>query len=601
MRHFDENLDLISLREINKPLAEELEKVIAHIKKDSFHVTPEDRIRWDNKLDSTSGDPATHETNGLMSAQDKLKLDGIQYNANFYEHPKVEVEPGTYNTVTVDRYGHVIDASTVDEVENSRKLGGKLAAEYALLTSPIFKGTPTLANTPTKDDTNAIANVRFVKEYVNEITLNDYGFTAEDINRWNNKWDSTNAPLATTSSNGIMSKADKNKLDQLYTNLNSVNKDDIDKWNSYESFNIDDIPLATAMNNGLMSKEDKDKLNGLSNPGYIVNQDDVDRWNNKWDATNAPVATEGQNGIITIEDRLFLNKLVPASSITEIDIRSWNNKLDDIANATQETDGLMSANDKKKLDQLSESYVEITEEDINRWNNKQSALSLVSQEHDGIMSSVDKTRLDNMYTNYDITVQKVTKAEQDLKTLSETLASSEKNGLMSSEDKTNLDSLYNKYSTGVSVSQTDVNRWNEAVPPETVLNAILRIQDLSSRVFKAEDYLRWKEYTDESGTTIQTPEEFEEVPLTADDFRNIEELLNSLESRVDTIEEHIEWDKMIDNDGNPIEDTTEPTTDPTEPTTDPSDNPTTDPVDNPDDDDEHKSLFDGDDTIDDDI
>ena len=69
-------------------------------------------------------------------------------------------------------------------------------------------------------------------------------------------------------------------------------------------------------------------------------------------------------------------------------------------------------------------------------------------------------------------------------------------------------------------------------------------------------------------------------------------MLNLLESRVDTIEEHIEWTKMIDNDGNPIEDTTEPTTDP-------SDNPTTDPVDNTDD--EPKSLFDGDDSIDDDI
>ena len=592
MRPFDENLDLISLREINRPLAEELEKVIAHIKRDSYHVTPEDRYRWDNKLDSTSGDPATPSTNGLMSAQDKLKLDGIQYNANFYEHPKVEVDPGTYNTVTVDRYGHVISASTTDEVENARKLGCKPAADYALLTSPIFKGTPTLANTPTKDDINAIANVRFVKEYVNEITLNDYGFTAEDINRWNNKWDSTNAPLATISSNGIMSKADKNKLDQLYTNLNSVNKDDVDKWNSYEPFNIDDIPVATALNDGLMSKEDKDKLNGLSNPVYIVSQDDVDRWNTKWDADNAPIATEGQNGIITIEDRLFLNKLIPASNITELDIRTWNNKLDNIANATEETDGLMSANDKKKLDQLLETSVSITEEDVNRWNNKQDSLSLVSQEHDGIMSSVDKARLDNMYTNYDITVEKVTKAEQDLNTLSETLASSEKNGLMSSEDKTNLDSLYNKYSTGVSVSQTDVDRWNEAVPPGTVLNAILRIQDLSSRVFKAEDYLRWKEYTDENGNVIQTPEEFEEVPLTADDFRDIEELLNLLESRVDTIEEHIEWTKMIDNDGNPIEDTTEPTTDP-------SDNPTTDPVDNTDD--EPKSLFDGDDSIDDDI
>ena len=44
---------------------------------------------------------------GLMSAEDKIKLDGIDVNANAYIHPESGVIAGTYNQITVNEQGHI--------------------------------------------------------------------------------------------------------------------------------------------------------------------------------------------------------------------------------------------------------------------------------------------------------------------------------------------------------------------------------------------------------------------------------------------------------------------------------------------------------------
>ena len=48
---------------------------------------------------------------GIMSAADKTKLDGIAENANNYTHPTSGITAGTYMQVTVDKNGHVTEAS----------------------------------------------------------------------------------------------------------------------------------------------------------------------------------------------------------------------------------------------------------------------------------------------------------------------------------------------------------------------------------------------------------------------------------------------------------------------------------------------------------
>ena len=60
---------------------------------------------------NTTYSPATQSANGLMSAADKKKLDGIATGANAYTHPNSGVTAGTYRSVTVNSQGHVTTGS----------------------------------------------------------------------------------------------------------------------------------------------------------------------------------------------------------------------------------------------------------------------------------------------------------------------------------------------------------------------------------------------------------------------------------------------------------------------------------------------------------
>ena len=60
---------------------------------------------------NTTYSPATQSANGLMSAADKAKLDGIATGANAYTHPNSGVTAGTYKSVTVNAQGHVTEGS----------------------------------------------------------------------------------------------------------------------------------------------------------------------------------------------------------------------------------------------------------------------------------------------------------------------------------------------------------------------------------------------------------------------------------------------------------------------------------------------------------
>ena len=58
---------------------------------------------------------ATQSTNGLMSAADKTKLDGIAENANNYTHPGYTARASGLYKVTVDSTGHVSAVAAVDK------------------------------------------------------------------------------------------------------------------------------------------------------------------------------------------------------------------------------------------------------------------------------------------------------------------------------------------------------------------------------------------------------------------------------------------------------------------------------------------------------
>ena len=73
-----------------------------HINNSNIHITSEERTKWNNKA-STS--VVTTTANGLMTASDKSKLDGIATGANNYVHPtshpaSIIVEDSTHRFVT---------------------------------------------------------------------------------------------------------------------------------------------------------------------------------------------------------------------------------------------------------------------------------------------------------------------------------------------------------------------------------------------------------------------------------------------------------------------------------------------------------------------
>ena len=62
-------------------------------------------------IEAKPSDVATQSTNGLMSAADKTKLDGIAENANKYTHPRYTARASGLYKVTVDGTGHVSAAT----------------------------------------------------------------------------------------------------------------------------------------------------------------------------------------------------------------------------------------------------------------------------------------------------------------------------------------------------------------------------------------------------------------------------------------------------------------------------------------------------------
>lgn len=62
-----------------------------------------------------SNQNASESFSGLMSATDKIKLDGIEEGANKYIHPDSPAEVGTYMQVVIDEQGHIVDGRLLQD------------------------------------------------------------------------------------------------------------------------------------------------------------------------------------------------------------------------------------------------------------------------------------------------------------------------------------------------------------------------------------------------------------------------------------------------------------------------------------------------------
>ena len=509
---------------------------------------------WDSKAGTTT---ATGATDGLMSKEDKTKLDGIAESANKYTHPEnhpatmitedethrfvTDAEKATWNTsstkesiglgnvtndaqvkrsemgvadgvATLDSTGKVPaaqlpsfvdDVTEYDNFEAFPETGesGKIYVDKATnktyrwsgsayvdipasialgeTSSTAYAGDKGKANADEiakiKDGTTVVpkatdastvtgftvgvnvpADAKFTDTVYTHPDNHPATMITEDEthrfvtdaekNIWNAKADKI---AATIEANGLMSAADKTKLDGIEAGANKythptnhaatmitedtdhkfVTDAQIAAWTAKASTDV-----ATGEANGLMSKEDKAKLDGIAaNANNYVHPDDeshrhvsdtqISTWDAKADAT---LATTDEDGLMSSGDKEKLDGIEaeankyehpdnhPATMITEdethrfvtdTDKVAWTNKAEKTA-ATTEADGLMSSTDKTKLDGIAanaNNYVHpddtntkhVSEAQIAAWTNK-AEKTVVTGEANGLMSKEDKTKLDGI-------------------------------------------------------------------------------------------------------------------------------------------------------------------------------------------------------------
>ena len=318
---------------------------------------------------------ATTTSDGLMSAEDKAKLDSIDVN----DHNRV------YDVASWESDGLL-------SKDDKRKLDGveENANNY------IHPNTP---------------EIRHV--------------TDKQIEYWNAK---ASTSVATHEVNGLMSAIDKKKLDGIQENANNyihpntpeirhVTDKQIEYWN-----NKAEKDIANWDYDGLLSKEDKKKLDGIEEGAnkYIhpnnegirhVSDAEKEYWNSKADKT---VVTNSENGLMSFKDKIKLDGIEPNANnyihpndentrhVTDEQIKFWDSK-GSTEIASQTKNGLMSAEDKKTLDRLAlvmdtdttDNHF-VTSEEKEYWNNKVNFTDLATQSRPGLMSAEDKAKLDNV-------------------------------------------------------------------------------------------------------------------------------------------------------------------------------------------------------------
>lgn len=160
---YSNQTDKITQRELNTSLNDKIDTARNHVDDPVPHISEEER----EKLNSLGAmGTATPSVNGLMSAEDKEKLDSIEKNANNYIHPKSGVEAGTYIRTKVNDTGHVIAADNPDTLDitvtNTTHFDGLSSDQFMKKGETILQGDP---QAPTPDGSNlmSVVNVNYLK------------------------------------------------------------------------------------------------------------------------------------------------------------------------------------------------------------------------------------------------------------------------------------------------------------------------------------------------------------------------------------------------------------------------------------------------------
>ena len=154
-------LDKLTDKEFNTALANTLKDIDYHMADSYMHITKAERDTWNKVTYEALTKNATTESNGLMSSEDKAKLNSIQEGANNYTHPKY-TPVNTFKYKKVDEYGHIYGYSNPDilpvTVDSVDTLNGKPLEWFAKNNNQVFNNitVPNVDNLETAKDNTAI-------------------------------------------------------------------------------------------------------------------------------------------------------------------------------------------------------------------------------------------------------------------------------------------------------------------------------------------------------------------------------------------------------------------------------------------------------------
>lgn len=288
---------------------------------------------------NTTYSNATTSTDGLMSSEDKTKLDGIEKGANKYTHPSYTNRTSGLYKITVDATGHVSAATAVTKTDITA-LG--IPGSDTNTTYTTFKGATASAagGTGLVPAPASGQNTRYL--------------------RGDGTWQTppnTTYGVATDEDNGLMSAADKAKLDGIASGANNYTH-----------------PTFTAKNAGLY------KIT-VNNQGHVtaataVVKGDITALGIPAQDTTYTNATSYTDGLMSSEDKTKLDGIASGANKTTVDTALSTSSTNPVRNsvvtsalngkastshthstATTYSAGFMSASDKTFLNSLSNSVV----------------------------------------------------------------------------------------------------------------------------------------------------------------------------------------------------------------------------------------------------
>ena len=421
------------------------------ITEDTDHkfVTETQIASWDAKA---TGEVATGSKDGLMSKEDKTKLDTVEEGANKYEHPanheaSMIIEDETHRFVTDTEKTTWNTPATKDTVGLGNVTND---AQVKRSEMGVADGVATL------DSTGKIPSAQLPSFVDDVIEVNDFETLPEQgevgkiyVTTTDNKtyrWTGssyveipTSVALGETSSTayaGDKGKANADEIAKIKDGTTIVPKAGDAATVSGHTVEAN-VPTDAKFTDTVYTHPDTHDATMINQDSThkFVTDTQISTWDAKAEVT--PVTTEA-NGLMTKEDKTKLDGIAtgannythpenhPATMITEdtdhkfvtdTEKAAWNGKADATL-ATTEANGLMSSTDKTKLDAIEEganNYVHptnhpatmITEDETHRfttdeekatWNGKADTI-VATTEKDGLMASTDKTKLDGIEAN----------------------------------------------------------------------------------------------------------------------------------------------------------------------------------------------------------